>query len=53
MQWILSMAKEETIEETVEEEVEELTPRQKILQARKKNLQRKRRAYGKHPRSLR
>ena len=56
MQWILSMAKETTKEEIVEEEKEEkveLTPRQKILQARKKNLQRKRRAYGKQPRSLR
>jgi hypothetical protein len=45
-----------TTKEIVEEEVEvveELTPRQKILKARKINLQRKRRTYGKTPRSLR
>ena len=50
------MDKEATKEEIAEEEkvVEvELTKRQKILQARKINLQRKRRAYGKQPRSLR
>jgi len=40
-----------TLEEIVEEE--ELTKRQRIIAARKLQLQRQKRAYGKQPRSLR
>jgi hypothetical protein len=40
------------VEEPVEDEVK-LTKRQRIIAARKLQLQRQKRAYGKQPRSLR
>ena len=40
------------LKEMIEEE-EELTKRQRIIAARKLQLQRQKRAYGKQPRSLR
>jgi len=46
-----NITKATTLEEIVEEE--ELTKRQRIIAARKLQLQRQKRAYGKQPRSLR